>query len=71
VELREIEGAIASVIQHYIALFCNRPGHRNIFFRVIRKIVHTVLFSVMNCLALKLDRCFCDEKFCLPYLLVA
>jgi len=71
VELKEIEGAFASTIQHLIVFLCNRSGYKNIFFRLIRKIVHTILFSMMNYLALKFDNFFWDEKFCLTYLLVA
>lgn len=71
VELKEIEGAFASVIQHLIVFLCNRPGYKNFFYRAVRKVFTFVFFTVMNCLALKLDKLFRDEKFCLNYLLVA
>jgi len=71
VELREIEGAFASVLQHCVVFLCNRGGYRNLFLRAIRKAVHTVLFSGVNYLALKLDKYFWDDKLCLNYLLVA
>jgi SAM-dependent methyltransferase len=70
IELRGIEGAYASIIQHLILFLFNRPTYRNILYRAARKIVHSVLFTAMNFLALKLDRFFWDEKFCLNYLLV-
>ncbi|MBW7989186.1 MAG: SAM-dependent methyltransferase [Planctomycetes bacterium] len=70
VELREIEGALASTIQHLIVFLCNRPGFRNVLFRAIKKLINTVLFTVLNYSALKLDRYFWDEKLCLNYLLV-
>lgn len=69
-ELKEIEGALASAIQHWIVFLCNRPGFKNILLRIIKKLTYTVLFMVLNYLALKLDRCFWDEKLCLNYLLV-
>jgi len=69
-ELRGIEGAFASTIQHFILFLCNRPSPRNILIRVINRIVSNIVFSVMNYIALKLDRHFPDDKFCLDYLLV-
>jgi SAM-dependent methyltransferase len=69
-ELREIEGAFASVIQHSIAFLCNRPIGKKGLLRIVRILINAALFVVMNYLALKLDRSFWDEKLCLNYLLV-
>ncbi len=70
IELKEIEGTFATIIQHFIVFLANRQGYQNIIFRIARKSVCSILFSIMNFTALKLDRFFWDEKLCLNYILV-
>ena len=70
VELREVEGAFATTIQHLVVFLSNRLGCKNIVLRVVRKILSVTLFSGLNYLALKFDKTFWDEKFCPTFLLV-
>lgn len=74
IEIRELEGAFASLIQHYIVFLVNRPLPRTWGLRHIRYALRILLlpliFFLLNIVAITFDRLCWDDKFCLNYLVV-
>lgn len=69
VELKELEGAYATLIQaKIVSLYCY-PG-KNMLVRIFQKCMRTFWMPVLNFCALHLDNLFYNDKLCLNYLIV-
>lgn len=69
IELKELEGAYATLIQTKIISIYGFPS-QNILIKIIQKIIRIFWVPVLNFCALNFDKLFYNNKLCLNYLLV-